>query len=644
LSISALSDASPPYVESSSADDPTVRVRRPSHFWLMLCAALAASGAFAYWHLGRGFIPHDDGALAQAAERVLLGQLPHRDFDDVYTGGLAMLDSLGFRAFGITLWSMRLVLFLAFLAWVPAVFYVATRFARPIAAATVTLLAVAWSVPAYPAPMPSWYNLFLATAGVAAVLRHLERPQRRMLVVAGIAGGLSILVKVVGLYYVAGVLLFFVFEAHATSRAETIASAHGPASIQSGALYRATVSVGLLLFLAALLGLVHHGLHASEMVHFVVPTALIVALLARNEWTYPAGSSRARFRRLVARIGPFLAGLALPLVLFALPYARSGSLHALVNGVFILPTKRFGGASMSLLPLATLAPAILLLALVWVARRWPGVIRGWVATSLIVSLALVFVVSARSATMYEFVWYTVRAMVLVLVSCGVLLLDRSDARARRTPLHRSQLMLLLGVTALCSLVQFPFAAPIYFCYVAPLVVLLASALYGFLQPLPPLVPRALAGFLLAFAIFRVDTSAIDGMGSDYRPYPATQPLDMARGGIAVRAYQADEYRGIEHLLREHARGGYTWASPDSPEVYFLTGLRNPTRALFEFFDDPSGREQRLLAALDEHAVTAIVLNREPEFSPPITNEMFAQLARRYPAWADVGHFHVRWRP
>lgn len=50
-------------------------------------AVLTFVGASVYmWSmLRRGWIPHDEGALAQSAERVLLGQLPHRDFDELYT-------------------------------------------------------------------------------------------------------------------------------------------------------------------------------------------------------------------------------------------------------------------------------------------------------------------------------------------------------------------------------------------------------------------------------------------------------------------------------------------------------------------------------------------------------------------------------
>src|SRR2546427_5614709 len=39
--------------------------------------------------LKRSWAPEDEGTLGQSAERVLQGELPQRDFDDVYTGGLS---------------------------------------------------------------------------------------------------------------------------------------------------------------------------------------------------------------------------------------------------------------------------------------------------------------------------------------------------------------------------------------------------------------------------------------------------------------------------------------------------------------------------------------------------------------------------
>jgi hypothetical protein len=157
------------------------------------------------------------------------------------------------------------------------------------------------------------------------------------------------------------------------------------------------------------------------------------------------------------------------------------------------------------------------------------------------------------------------------------------------------------------------------------------------------VPVLGAAFLLAFAVFRVNTSRLYGMGVLYMPYPPTEVIDMPRAGLSVPDYEAKVYRLAVPILQAHARGGYTWAAPDAPELYFLSGLRNPTRTLFDFFDDTTGRSARILETLDRHAVTAVVLNDAPKFSPKLAPELAAEIRRRYPHAADVGKFQVRWR-
>ena len=71
--------------------------------------------------VGRFWIPLDDGTLAQSAERVMAGQLPHRDFYDPYTGLNAVVGALAFKVFGTNLMSLRIPLVAGFALWLPSV-------------------------------------------------------------------------------------------------------------------------------------------------------------------------------------------------------------------------------------------------------------------------------------------------------------------------------------------------------------------------------------------------------------------------------------------------------------------------------------------------------------------------------------------
>ena len=610
--------------------------RPPAHWRAVLIGVLVVAALYVWWQLGRGWIPIDDGPVAQSAERVMRGEVPHRDFVELYTGGLAYLNAAAFWLLGTNLWTLRLVLFAAFLAWVPALFYIATRLARPLAAAGVVCLAVVWSLPNYPAAMASWYNLFLATIGIAFVFHYLEVRRRRWLVAAGIAGGLSFLVKVIGLYYMAGVLLFLVFHAHSQSRSV------GGSTPRFGRGYAVFVSGSLLVFVAALFGVIQSQLRVTEFVQFVLPGALLALLLVWNEWTQPAGASRARFATLARLLVPFVAGIALPIGLFLAHYARAGALGDFVHGVFVAPQRRLAFVTVHALPIETLFALAPFALLTMLAHRAQGRMSRREMVLLGLALVLMLRATGGNGALYRSVWYAARAMIPVLAVAGVVLLSRTRKADAESPLLRDQTLLLVAVTALCSLVQFPYTISMYFTYVAPLVPLVALALYGYVRLPVRIVPALLVAFFTAFAVLRTNSTRIASMGNWYQPQVPLAPLTMDRGGISVPRSDAQLYGSLVTALHARARGGYTWASPDSPEVYFLSGLENPTRTLFEVFDDSPMPTDQLLRLLDARGVTAIVLS-SPSFSPPISAEMYARLTARYPKAEYIGPFQLRWR-
>jgi hypothetical protein len=150
-----------------------------------------------------GFLPDDDPVLAHAAERVLQGDRPHVEFHDTYTGGLSYLDALALRLFGVRLESPRIMLLLFFILWVATFWWIAFKLTSAWPATMLTLLAVVWSVPQYPSPLPSWYNLYFATFGIGALFRYIDARRARWLFLAGLFAGLSFLAKISGLYFLA---------------------------------------------------------------------------------------------------------------------------------------------------------------------------------------------------------------------------------------------------------------------------------------------------------------------------------------------------------------------------------------------------------------------------------------------------------
>ena len=111
----------------------------------------------------------------------------------------------------------------------------------------------------------------------------------------------------------------------------------------------------------------------------------------------------------------------------------------------------------------------------------------------------------------------------------------------------------------------------------------------------------------------------------------------------MRGEEQEEYERLVAVLQARASGGFLYATPDCPEVYFLSGLRNPTRTFFDFSDDPVGRTARILDALEENRVQVVALNRRPHFSGEVPPDLAAELALRFPRTMQIGRFEVRWR-
>src|ERR1700683_3549727 len=287
---------------SHRSADPAATPPSLRHFrrWRILAIVWLFAGWCGYRGLDRGWVPHDEGQFAETADRILAGELPHRDFDEMYTGALSYVNAAAFRILGEDLRSLRPVLFGFFVLWVPAVYYVASRFGSNLVAGLVPVLATVWSIPNYPSPVPSWYNLFFAVFGLAAMLRFLETERPRWLFLAGLCGGLSFLAQLVAVYYVAGTLLFLVFREQCLARTTRVPET------RPSHLYSTAVCVGLVAFVAALIRAFSAGLDASRFLAVILPAAGVSLFLLWREIQRPPGRDWARVAVLAVVDLPFL--------------------------------------------------------------------------------------------------------------------------------------------------------------------------------------------------------------------------------------------------------------------------------------------------------------------------------------------------
>ena len=606
---------------------------RPAAWRAVLGAAWLAAAVWVAVRLNQGWVPHDDGSFAQSAQRVLDGQLPHREFAELYTGGLTFLNAAVFAALGEDLVWLRLPMFVLFLAYVPCFYAISRRFVDPPVALLATAFAVVWSVPVYPAAVPSWYLLFFAIFGTYCVIRHFETGGRWWLVAAGLFGGLAIAFKIVGIWFVVAALVsLLVAEQEAGADAEGRRLRFG-----AWGLVVAAVAVAALGLAVAVL---RPHLGGAELANLLVPVAGLCAVpvvAARR----CSGAAGVRLRALGRRVLPFCLGAALPVAVVAVPYLAAGAVGDLFDGVFVAPRSRLDYSYEPLPGAASLLWALPVVAALLVRQRVPAARRAVDVVGVAVAGALV--VTAGFDRSYLLLWHAARALAPVLVVAGALLLAFRPGLVGDAG-RRLALLLVLLVAGFGSLVQFPFGAPVYFCYAAPLFALAAVALASSTGLGGGMLPVALLGAYVAFGLLYLDRASIATLGIEYRRDPQTVILDSDVASIRVSPSDRETYRRAAGLLQRHSPGEYAFAGPDAPELYVLSRRKNPTRALFDFVDmSDSARGASLVRALREREVTAIAINGRPDFSAPLDPATVRRLQALYPQHAEVGKFDVRWR-
>lgn len=595
--------------------------------WMVLAAVLLIAGIYVGLRVDSGWVPADDGTLAQSALRVLQGELPHRDFVEGYTGGLSVIHALAFRVLGVNLMSLRICVFLFFLAWIPAVYYIALRFACAPAAGLITLLAVSWSFPNYPAAMPSWYNLFFATFGAAALLRFLEVRTRRWLFVAGLCGGVSILIKVIGAYYIAGVLLFLAFLEQSDGKQE------GNRENSGG--YRVFSVAALLSFLSTLIYVIHARLSWTEFYHFVLPSAAVVGLILLSE-RRAEGQSGRRFTDLLRLLTPFVCGVMSPVVVFLTPYAMSGALRKFILGLTASALAKASGlAVIRPAPVQYVVYVLPLIGLLAAAMYWDK-FQGRVVGSAVGLAAIVVAFRAKhSVSILSGVWFSavmLTPMVVILGVVAVVALRRFRSASR---LDEQRVVLLLSLAATCTLVQYPFAAPIYLCYSLTLTLLALVAIVATSKAKPgTYVLTATIGLYLIFGVVALIPMHLAELTHEVG---RMDRLQLPRGGVKIEG--AAFFEDLIHFLQQHSPNGLMYAGNDCPELYFLSGLRNVTR------DDGGASPEEVLRALRTTDVKVVVINEAPFFPlARMSPEVRAEVERQFPESRMVGLFRVFWRP
>ncbi len=590
---------------------------------VLAVVASVALGLAVFWMFRfRGWYAHDDGALGQAAERILRGQVPHRDFDDPYTGGLAYLHALVFRFGGIGTSALRNHLALVASVWFAGVFWLLTHWLRPVGAALVSALIAVWTLPLYPAAMPSWYILFLTCAAGGALVHWY----RRVYLAAGIAGvliGLAALAKINAAFALSGA----VFALVAMRQTEDIKRRAGIEVIVATAVFGALV-----------MRLVSSLLDARVFAHLALPALAIVAGIAWREVKHGQSHGFGIDIELWRRIAVLMIGAAIPIGIYAFWLAQHGALAPFLSSVNAVVGRRAASAAMSPPTVGSIIYAlpflVVLLASSAQLRIRPLVIAG---AGIVLGILGWFYPAVHAD-----IWEGLRGM----LPAGAMLycwawpgsLPTTDSPARRG------LTVFAPIAAIMALTQYPFSATIYFVYVLPLLVLALSAAVALRPPTTQRSAALLAFLLVLFAVTEVIPGAgfawTVGMTADHSEQLAW--LDLPRSHLLVPADEAARYRALVATL-DSLPPGPIWAGPDAPEVAFLSGRVDLNRTFFKFLYDSGQDSADFAAHLADGDARIVVIDTAPSFSRPVSLEARDSVTRYFPGTRRVGYFQIHWR-
>ncbi len=569
----------------------------------------------------RGWVPHDEGMLGQSADRVLHGALPHADYEEAYTGGLTYAYATLFWFVGVDLVYVRWLLFVGSAGAVWLIYAVMRRQLPPLGAALATWVATTWSFPNYFAGLPSWWLLICALLELWAMIRSVETRKLRYLVLAAAAAGVAITIKQTGAYLVVALGLWVLYDGG-------LVRCGSPRRQYLDTAVRWVAGVSALIFAAVLLV---PRLLAADGLYLYAPAATTALALF---FPRHGDSEPAEGRSPLA--SAMLAGVvaAVPLALLLIPYTLRNHLGDLVTGALFLPQKRLAFASM-LMPSAwwmlTAWPLLGLAVLTSRARRSSNAVTGaaWIA-----AVALPVAASWNDES-YQLIWQSARALAAVVPIVIVWLLVTGRVRDCR---QRSVLFACAAVLAWTSINQYPFAAPIYFSYTAPLAVAAAVAAADVAGCLRTRAALPLATLLVLFAVLVQNRGDIHALGRLHAPAHFDTPLRLPRAHLRIGAEEAGVYRRLLATVFAHYRGGRLIAGPDCPEVYFLAGLQNPSGALFDFFS-----ASRLDDAASWLKGEVVIINHGPEFSPVPSARLVAVLRGEFVQGEQIGRFEIRWR-
>ena len=178
-------------------------------------------------------------------------------------------------------------------------------------------------------------------------------------------------------------------------------------------------------------------LNSVSLLYFFLPAASLGALILWRELTFTPEQGH-RFAFLFREVTFFAAGVAIPVVIFLVPFVRGGAMGDLLRDVFILPAKQISSAGWTPSILRFVGGATSNLAIIaGVFLIWPKYRKVAVAVAL-GGMCGGLLLTRSIASVHKTIWGTLWVLLPTLVMVGfVLLLRRSGVNGLSKTIRRS---------------------------------------------------------------------------------------------------------------------------------------------------------------------------------------------------------------
>ena len=290
----------------------------------------------------------DEGYLLYNFERVARGELPHRDFFDIYGALTHFLGGGLFKLFGTSLLAMRILIIILMAVMAGLIFLIGCRVMPPrFALLGSALFTIYWGTPAFPQVLYGNHcSHLLALLSIVCFVTYLDGWKKRWIVAAGFCAGSGILFKLpTGMFTLMALGLFLSFKEQFL---ETAQRDNQTGNNRTSLLVRISRLSKVALLIAVMVVFILYfstfHLDLALFVIFLLPFFLFLGWMLARELSIlrevDSGKSSARwvnFKEFLLELALLSAGPALLFLLQILFYSLVGGLQEMLYDTFALP-------------------------------------------------------------------------------------------------------------------------------------------------------------------------------------------------------------------------------------------------------------------------------------------------------------------